>query len=134
MSEIKAINADEAAKLVLPFGKGERALLDIYRRLMKLSPTLKNIHALKRTSNGTKCLIFAEISGTAASKLKTAEGASVLIDLGESVDSPRALNKQIYLLHWCGDLIAIRRITPLQMWVLKEKKKMLGQKIGLAGG
>lgn len=44
VSEIKAINADEAAKLVLPFCRGERALLDIYRGLMKLS---KNIHEHK---------------------------------------------------------------------------------------
>jgi len=35
VSEIKAINTDEAAKLVLPFWRGERALLDIYSRLMK---------------------------------------------------------------------------------------------------
>lgn len=44
VSEIKAINTDEAAKLVLPFWRGESTLLDIYSHLMKLSQTLeKNI-------------------------------------------------------------------------------------------
>lgn len=68
MSEIKAINADEAAKLVLPFWRGERALLDIYSHFMKLSQTLKTFMHIERTSNGTKCLIFAEISGTVVNK------------------------------------------------------------------
>jgi len=39
--EIKAISADEAAKHVLPFWRGERALPDIYSLLLKLQQTLE---------------------------------------------------------------------------------------------